>query len=277
MIERVRGARRALVAPAGSRRARARAAGPADRGARPSRQVPAVAALRRGLPGPAPEDDRRRAGAPDPEPLHTRVRIGLGRARLGFARAAAACDQRPQALRHRRAAARGARARGATSRPPRAGALRRATSPPSTCASSPRHAQRPIKALLLDQRRVAGSETSTPTRRCSRAVSTLCARPASSTRQQIEQLREGIVGGTARGHRRRGREHRRLPPRRRLRGSFQDEFLVHLRAGAPACGAAPRSSRSSPPAGAPTCARPASPAAGRGARRAARLAPGAAQ
>ena len=93
---------------------------------------------------------------PDPEPPHTRVRLQLSAAGRPRGAAARARDRRPAPLRHRRAAARLARRWRRSS--PRASASSPSTSasPPRTCAGSRAGAATPIKALLLDQRRIAG-------------------------------------------------------------------------------------------------------------------------
>ena len=91
---------------------------------------------------------------PDPEPPHTRVRIELGRlGRSGAERRAG--DRRSAPLRHRRAAARRGGAGGVLRRAPGPGAAGRALHRRAPARAGAR-ADGPIKALLLDQRRIAG-------------------------------------------------------------------------------------------------------------------------
>jgi formamidopyrimidine-DNA glycosylase len=212
--------------------------GQADRAHLPSRQVPAVGALRRGLLAQHLRMTGAVLVAPDPEPLHTRVRIGLGpRARLR-ARGCGSRSSTPGAS-ARASCCSGRGSSRPSSRPASGSSPSTSASPHATCASSPGAAAPPSSRCCSTSGGSRGSETSTPTRRCIAPASILYVPPASSPRASSSSS-AGHRGGTARRHRRTGREHRRLPPRRRAEGSFQDEFLVHLRAGAPCvrCGTA---------------------------------------
>ena len=89
----------------------------------------------------------------------------------------------------------------------------------------------PIKAMLLDQRRVAGVGNIYADEALHRAgIHPL--RPAGKlTGAQLERLREGIVGALAAGIDARGASIDDFRHVDGVRGSFQDEFRVHLRAG----------------------------------------------
>jgi formamidopyrimidine-DNA glycosylase len=93
----------------------------------------------------------------------------------------------------------------------------------------------PIKALLLDQRRIAGVGAhplgGAPHRHrcCPR-------RPAGRlSREQHERLREGMIAALSAGIDARGASIDDFRHVDGVRGSFQDQFLVHLREGEP-CG-----------------------------------------
>jgi formamidopyrimidine-DNA glycosylase len=91
----------------------------------------------------------------------------------------------------------------------------------------------PIKALLLDQRRVAGVGNIYADEALYRArIHPL--RPAGAlSGAQLEALREGIVSALSAGIDARGASIDDFRHVDGLRGSFQDEFLVHRRAGEP--------------------------------------------
>ncbi len=91
----------------------------------------------------------------------------------------------------------------------------------------------PIKALLLDQRRIAGVGNIYADEALFRA-GIHPARPAGRlTRKQRERLREGIVQALGEGIDARGASIDDFRHIDGVRGSFQDRFLVHLRAGEP--------------------------------------------
>jgi formamidopyrimidine-DNA glycosylase len=171
---------------------------------------------------------------PDPEPLHTRVRIELGPAReprrlvivdprrfgtgellLGSDAAEAFFAERlglepfDEAFTgaHLRALARGSRA--------------------------------PVKAMLLDQRKIAGVGNIYADEALYRAeIHPL--RPAGRlTPAQYERLRDGVLEALSAGIDARGASIDDFRHVDGVRGSFQDRFLVHLREGEPCgrCGA----------------------------------------
>ena len=178
--------------------------------------------------------------APDPEPLHTRVRIGLG--------------PRPGSPSR-------ARLRLAISDPRRFGtgelllgvgaleaffAARLGLEPFDERFTArhlrelTRHRSAPIKSLLLDQRRVAGVGNIYADEALYRARIHPLRSAGKLTPGQLEQLREGIVAALCAGIDAQGASIDDFRHVDGLRGSFQDEFLVHLRAGAPCvrCGTA---------------------------------------
>jgi formamidopyrimidine-DNA glycosylase len=93
----------------------------------------------------------------------------------------------------------------------------------------------PIKALLLDQRRIAGVGNIYADEALFRAgIHPL--RPAGSlSAEQYERLREAVIAALSAGIRARGATIDDFRHVDGVRGSFQDEFLVHRRAGEP-CG-----------------------------------------
>ena len=93
--------------------------------------------------------------------------------------------------------------------------------------------RQPVKAFLLNQERIAGVGNIYADEALFRArIHPL--RPVGTLRRpQIEVLRDAVVETLERRDRREGRLDRRLPPRGRRAGSFQDRFLVHLREGEP--------------------------------------------
>ncbi len=203
------------LAPAGARATRSRAGASS---ARAARQVPAVELRGRRAPRPAPAHDRRGAGRSRPR---AGAHAGADRARAaarGERKRQAPGDRRPAPLRHRRAAARLSRRSRRSS--PRGSAWSRSTraSPPSTCASSCEGRTAPIKALLLDQRRIAGVGNIYADEALFRAgIHPL--RPAGTlTLAQYERLRETVIEALQRRDRRARGDDRRLPPRRRGAG-----------------------------------------------------------
>ena len=93
----------------------------------------------------------------------------------------------------------------------------------------------PIKALLLDQRRVAGVGNIYADEALYRAgIHPLRAAGTLST-AQLERLREGVIDSLSAGIDARGASIDDFRHVDGVKGSFQDRFLVHLRAGEP-CG-----------------------------------------
>ena len=152
------------------------------------------------------------------------------------------------------------RARRVLRRAPRPRAVRRRASPPRTCTRSRAAAARRSRRSCSTSAGSPASATSTPTRRCSAPASTRCGRPGPLKRAQLRRA-------ARRGHRRRCRPASTPRARRSttsatpygVQGSFQDQFLVHLREGepCPSCGTRDRSS-CAPRGGGPTSARAAS-------------------
>ena len=183
---------------------------------------------------------------PDPEPVHTRVRIELGPLR---ARLAMGADAAPA----RRDGRRGGR-RLAIVDPRRFGtgelllgapaleaffAARLGYEPfdaqftPEHLRSLARGRSASIKALLLDQRRIAGVGNIYADEALFRAgIHPL--RPAGGlSREQYARLRETIVQALTEGIDARGATIDDFRHVDGVRGSFQDRFLVHRRAGEP--------------------------------------------
>ena len=91
----------------------------------------------------------------------------------------------------------------------------------------------PIKSLLLDQRRVAGVGNIYADEALFRAgIHPLRAAGTLST-EQLERLREGVIGSLSAGIDARGASIDDFRHVDGVKGSFQDQFLVHLRAGEP--------------------------------------------
>ena len=178
-----------------------------------------------------------RGAVPSPTPSRQHVRV---RHAAGGRRPAAVRDRRPAPLRHRRAAAGRARRWRRSSRRASASSRSTSASPPSTCARSRGGRTAPIKALLLDQRRIAGVGNIYADEALFRAgIHPRRAGRAPDARAVRAPARGGHRGAAGRDRRAR-RDDRRLPPRRRrARGSSRTEFLVHLREGEPCarCGA----------------------------------------
>ena len=241
-------------------------AGPARRAARPPRQVPRLGARGRGLPAHAPAHDRQRCCYdPPPDTPYQRVRFDARR------RPRAAL-LRPAALRHRRAGARASaalRRRSSTRRlgvEPLGGELTGAR-----CEALARGRRAPVKAFLLDQRRIAGVGQHLR-RRGAVPRADPSAAPGRQPRRATQCDGAGATRSRARsrrGPRRRRRDDRRLPPPRRRRGRLPERVP---RPPAPrasrARAAARRWSSSSRPGAGPTSASAAS--RGRGVRRARR-------
>ena len=98
-----------------------------------------------------------------------------------------------------------------------------------------RRRRAPIKAVLLDQRRVAGVGNIYADEALFRAgIHPLRAAGTLST-EQLERLREGVIGSLSAGIDARGASIDDFRHVDGVKGSFQDRFLVHLREGEP-CG-----------------------------------------
>ncbi len=174
---------------------------------------------------------------PDPEPAHMRVRIELGAAGRGRRSKLAIVDPRrfgtgellrgEAALQEFFAQRLGLEPFDEAFTAEHLGALVRGRTAP-------------IKALLLDQRKIAGVGNIYADEALFRArIHPL--RPAGSlSREQRERLREGIVEALGEGIDARGASIDDFRHIDGFRGSFQDRFLVHLRAGEPCvrCGRA---------------------------------------
>ena len=104
---------------------------------------------------------------------------------------------------------------------------------PDVLARAARGRRAPVKAFLLDQRRVAGVGNIYADEALFRAgIHPL--RPAGRLRRaEIERLHAGIVAALERGIARQGASIDDYRDSNGERGSMQDEFLIHLRAGQP--------------------------------------------
>ncbi len=91
----------------------------------------------------------------------------------------------------------------------------------------------PIKALLLDQRRIAGVGNIYADEALFRAQIHPLRAAGALTGPQAERLREGIIESLQAGIDARGASIDDFRHVDGVRGSFQDRFLVHLRAGSP--------------------------------------------
>ena len=227
------------LAPRGARR---RGRGPRGRAARAPRQVPRLGARGRRVPAHAPAHDRHAAARP---------------ARRAAVHARVAAARRP---RRSCSTTRGASAPASWRSGPRRStrsSTRGSGSSRSTREFTGEHlyalarsSRAPIKAFLLDQKRSPASATSTPTRRCSaRAIHPL--RPANRlTRAQGAALRDAVVESLSAGIEAKGATIDDFRDPYGVSGTFQDQFLVHLREGEPC----------------PRCGRPGAQAARRRAR-----------
>jgi len=183
---------------------------------------------------------------PDPEPPHTRVRMRLGAASSsGRPRAAAGTGAGRQRARARRLAIVDPRRFGTgdlllgTDAVERFFAARLGLEPfdqrftPAHLGALMRGRRTPVKALLLDQRRIAGVGNIYADEALFRArVHPL--RPAGRLdRAQVERLHEAVIAALSAGIDARGATIDDFRHVDGVRGSFQDQFLVHLRAGEP--------------------------------------------
>jgi formamidopyrimidine-DNA glycosylase len=178
---------------------------------------------------------------PDPEPPHTRVRIGLG-------------PVEAPAARRRRASVNDQEVSLAITDPRRFGtgelllggeALRlfldaRLGLEPFDDGFTAEHLRTvmsgrraPIKAMLLDQRRLAGVGNIYADEALFMAGIHPLRAAGSLTRPQAERLRAGIVAALEAGIDARGASIDDFRHVDGVRGSFQDRFLVHLRRGEP--------------------------------------------
>ncbi len=185
---------------------------------------------------------------PDPEPAHTRVRIELGRAggaRAGVGRAAAAAWEARRAVRRlaivdpRRFGTGELLLGGDALEAFFAGRLGLEPFDAGFTAAHLRALARgrtaPVKAFLLDQRRIAGVGNIYADEALFRAGVHPLRAAGRLTGAQYERLREGIVAALSAGIDARGASIDDFRHVDGVRGSFQDQFLVHLRAGEP-CG-----------------------------------------
>ena len=184
-----------------------------------------LGARRRDPPAHAPADDGHAAArAAGEHPPHTRVEITLRRA-------PPAALRRPAPLRHRPAARRRRRARGFF-------AARLGVEPfdeaftPRCCARSPAGGAAPIKSFLLDQRQIAGIGNIYADEALFRAgVHPLRAAGALRPRPVRAAARRDPRGRSPPGSTRSGASIDDFRDLDGARGSFQDRFLVHRRAG----------------------------------------------
>jgi len=205
---------------------------------------------------------------PQPEPAHTRVRMRLGarRASPGAAKAGAARSGAPRrgAAKAGAVGAAGAADRGgvrlAFDDPRRFGTgellvgadaleaffAARLGLEPFDARFTGEHLRElargrrgPIKALLLDQHRVAGVGNIYADEALFRAGVHPRRAAGTLTRAQLERVREGVIEALSAGIDARGASIDDFRDVEGVRGSFQDRFLVHLRAGEPCvhCGA----------------------------------------
>jgi formamidopyrimidine-DNA glycosylase len=186
---------------------------------------------------------------PEPEPAHTRVRMVLGPKRRSAGKGSAAKGRAGP-----RRSPGGGRLRVLVTDPRRFGtgellagheqlerffAERLGLEPfdPDFTAAHLRELTRgrraPIKALLLDQRRVAGVGNIYADEALYRAGIHPLRAAGTLSGAQLERLREGVVDALAAGIDARGASIDDFRHVDGVKGSFQDRFLVHLRAGEP--------------------------------------------
>jgi formamidopyrimidine-DNA glycosylase len=104
---------------------------------------------------------------------------------------------------------------------------------PEVLSSAARGRKAPVKAFLLDQRRIAGVGNIYADEALFRArIHPL--RPAGKLRRaEVERLHAGIIGALEAGIARQGASIDNYRDADGARGSMQDEFLIHLREGEP--------------------------------------------
>ena len=180
---------------------------------------------------------------PDPEPAHTRVRMELGPARRGAGAGAGSAATRPRAA--RRLVIVDPRRFGTGELLLGSDALEaffaarlglepfdeRFTAEHLRALAKGRTA--PIKSFLLDQRRIAGVGNIYADEALFRA-GIHPRRPAGRlTREQHARLRDGVIAALSAGIDARGASIDDFRHVDGVRGSFQDQFLVHMREGEP--------------------------------------------
>ena len=114
---------------------------------------------------------------------------------------------------------------------PRPRAASTSASPPSTCAALTRGRRTPIKALLLDQRRIAGVGNIYADEALFRARIHPLREAGLLTASQHADLRDGLVEALLAGIDARGASIDDFRHLDGARGAFQDRFLIHRRAG----------------------------------------------
>ena len=175
-----------------------------------ARQVPRVGALRRRLPAHAPADDGHDAARPGPAAAATRA-CGSRSATTSWCSTIRAASGPASSRSGRRRSPRSSTRGSASSRS-------RASSPPSTCTCWRARSRAPVKAFLLDQKRVAGvgqhlrRRGAVPRARAPAAAGQPAhARAVRGVARRDRRVADGRAGGQ-------GRDDRRLPrPVRRQR------------------------------------------------------------
>ncbi len=149
---------------------------------------------------------------------------------------------RPAPLRHRRARARRARAGGVLREPPRASSRSAREFTSEHLYLQTRTRRTPIKALLLDQRRVAGVGNIYANEALFRARIHPLRMAGALKRGQVAALRDAIVASLQAGLGAGGASIDDFRHPDGVKGAFQNEFLVHSREGEPClvCGTAVR-------------------------------------
>jgi len=182
---------------------------------------------------------------PDPEPPHTRVRMRLGAASSPRRPRDAAAGAPTDRSRARRLAIIDPRRFGTgelllgSDAVERFFAARLGLEPfdarftPAHLGALARGRTAPIKALLLDQRRIAGVGNIYADEALFRAAIHPLRSAGRLTRAQIERLRETVIEALSAGIEARGATIDDFRHVDGVRGSFQDRFLVHLREGEP--------------------------------------------
>jgi formamidopyrimidine-DNA glycosylase len=179
---------------------------------------------------------------PDPEPAHTRVRIELGRIERGRAAGPAAgaraVVQRRLAIVDPRRFGTGELLLGQEAVD--AFFAARLGLEPFDEAFTPAHLRAltrgrstPIKALLLDQRRIAGVGNIYADEALHRARIHPRRRAGALRGKQFAELREALIAALEAGIDAQGATIDDFRHVDGVRGSFQDQFMVHLRAGEP--------------------------------------------
>ena len=162
---------------------------------------------------------------PPGTPPHTRAWFELGEHRLAYTD--------PRRFGTGELALGGGRARRTSSPPGSASSRSAAASPATTCYALARTSRAPIKAFLLDQRRVAGVGNIYADEALFRArVHPL--RPANRlTRAQAHALRDAVIASLEAGLAAKGATIDDFRHPDGVQGAFQNQFLIHLREGEP--------------------------------------------